>query len=193
MDIETTGGYNGLDHITTIALWDGHTARHYVHGRNLEDFLDDILRYKLVVTFNGRCFDVPVIEKYFKTRLPLAHMDLRFVLASAGVAGGLKKVEKHFGLDRGALDGVDGYWAVLLWQLFDTTGDEAALNTLLAYNMEDVLSLEILAAHAYNLLASQTPFGPDMTLSIPQPGLNPFTPDPKVLARVQKRMRYRRH
>ena len=45
VDIETTGGYRGQDHITTIALWDGRVARHYVHGRNIESFLDDILSY----------------------------------------------------------------------------------------------------------------------------------------------------
>ena len=188
VDIETAGGYRGQQHITTIALWDGSEARHYVHGRNLEQFLDDILQYKMLVTFSGRCFDAPVLEKHFGVKFSMAHLDLRFALKAAGVTGGLKKVEKKFGLDRGALDGVDGYWAVLLWQEFAKTKNEGALETLLAYNMDDVLSLEVLAAHAHNLLSAQTPFGGALEMPVPQLGVNPFTPDPAVLSTIAHRI-----
>lgn len=188
VDIETTGGDRGLHYITTIALWDGREARSYVHGRNLDDFIDDVWNYKLLVTFNGRCFDAPMIEQHYKAKLPMAHLDLRFALKGAGIAGGLKKVEKHFGLTRGLLDGVDGYWAVLLWREYDRKRNENALRTLLAYNMEDVLSLEVLATHAYNHLVAATPFGERLQLDVPMPGLNPQTPDPVILEKLQRQM-----
>jgi hypothetical protein len=187
VDIETTGTGPPEDHITSIALYDGATVRTYVHGRNLEDFLDDIRDYRLLVTFNGKCFDAPFIERQFATRLDMAHLDLRFALKAAGVGGGLKKVEKHFGLDRGDLDGVDGYWAVLLWQDFLQRGDERSLETLLAYNVEDVLSLQVLAAHAFNLLLDKTPFAVSHQVALPALGANPYTGHREVLDRVRAR------
>ena len=187
VDIETTGLGQGDDHITTIALYDGRSVRTYVYGRNLEEFLDDVRNYKLLVTFNGKCFDVPFIERSLDTRLDMAHMDLRFVLKAAGVTGGLKKCEKHFGLDRGDLDGVDGYWAVLLWKEFLMSHDERVLETLLAYNVEDVLSLHILAARAYNMLLDGTPFYLSHQVCVPEPGKNPFSAAPEVIQRIGER------
>lgn len=184
VDIETTGlGPHG-DHITTIALYDGRDVKHYVHGHNLKDFLDDIQAYSLLVTFNGRTFDAPFIEKSLQCKLDMAHLDLRCVFRAAGLKGGLKKLEKHFGLDRGGLDGVDGYWAVLLWREYDNTGDVRFLETLLAYNVEDVLSLQLLAVEAFNLLAKNNPL--TAPLPMPQLGRNPFTAHNDVLHHIQE-------
>jgi|GEM_PF-864300 len=144
VDIETTG-LGETSHITAIALYDGERARTYVHGVNLEAFADDIRAFDLLVTFNGRCFDAPIIERELKIRLPSAHVDLRHVLKSVGLRGGLKSCEKQLRLDREELDGVDGYFAVLLWHEYETTGDPAALETLLAYN-RGRLSLSLAAS-----------------------------------------------
>jgi len=62
VDIETTGLENWCNEITTIALYDGQTVHTYVNGQNLDDFVRDIRRFKIIVTYNGRCFDVPFIE-----------------------------------------------------------------------------------------------------------------------------------
>jgi len=43
----------------------------------------------------------------------------------------LKFCEKALGLDRGDLDGVDGYFAVLLWRDYQKKHNEKALETLL--------------------------------------------------------------
>ncbi|HXG66173.1 MAG TPA: ribonuclease H-like domain-containing protein, partial [Blastocatellia bacterium] len=89
LDIETTGlGYG--DHITTIAIYDGQSVFHYIHNQNLNDFIADIRRYRLLVTYNGKCFDVPFIENQFGIRMTQAHIDLRYVLGSLGYRGGLK-------------------------------------------------------------------------------------------------------
>lgn len=187
LDIETTGLGTPGDHITSIAVYDGKEARTYVHGRNMEDFGPDMREFQAMVTFNGRCFDAPFIERTLGVDLPAAHIDLRNVLRKAGITGGLKKCEKRFGLDRGELDGVDGYWAVLLWKEYRRTGEQGALDTLLAYNIEDVLHLKLLMVKAYNLLLEETPFLETHRLAEPEPGANPVTPDPEVMERIRSR------
>lgn len=150
VDIETTGLSAESCEITTIALYDGADIRYYVNGKNLGDFIDDMARYDLLVTFNGKTFDVPIIERYFGAELPHSHIDLRYVLASLGYSGGLKACEKKFGLSRNELEGVDGFMAVRLWREY-RRGKASALDTLLAYNIEDVVNLERLMYSAYNL------------------------------------------
>jgi uncharacterized protein YprB with RNaseH-like and TPR domain len=186
IDIETTGLRTDADHITTVALYDGREIRTYVHGRNLERLADDILDYQILVSFNGSCFDVPILERELQMRLPRAHIDVRFVLKSLGYTGGLKRLEKRFGLDRGGLAEVDGYTAVLLWEAFERSGDERILETLLAYNAEDVLNLEHLLVAACNLKRAGLPLsGPE--LLEPYPGLNPFRADSEVLKTILRR------
>jgi hypothetical protein len=191
VDIETTGLGKGLDHITSIALSDGERVRTYVHGINLEAFADDILNYKLLVTFNGRCFDVPFLERQLAIRLPKAHIDLRFLLKGLGYRGGLKSVEGQFGLDRGGLQNVDGYFAVLLWSAFEQTGDRRYLDTLLAYNAEDVLHLETLMVEAFNRKLEQTPFG-GQSLEHPSPSRNPYEADLEAIEAIKATLA-RRH
>ena len=64
LDIETTGLDGYSNKITTIALYDGHSIFHYVNGENLDDFREDISRNEVIVTYNGKCFDIPFIENY---------------------------------------------------------------------------------------------------------------------------------
>jgi uncharacterized protein len=184
LDIESTGMGRGLDHITTIAMYDGHTVHHYVYGRNLEQFVHDIQRFKLLVSFNGKCFDIPFIEKSFKIKLNQAHIDLRFLLKSLGYSGGLKGCEKQLGLDRKELDGVNGYFAVLLWEDFEWSGNERALETLLAYNVLDAVNLETLMVLAYNMKLKDTPFYPYRNLPVPAPPQNPFEADMETVQRI---------
>lgn len=186
LDIETTG----LDHwgfdITTIALYDGAGIKYYIQGRNLEDFIRDIQKYKVIVTYNGKTFDVPFIEGYFKIKLNHAHIDLRYVLKSLGYSGGLKSCEKALGLNRGDLDGVDGYFAVLLWRDYQKKQNEKALETLLAYNIEDVVNLETLMVMAYNMKMEKLPFPESRPLPMPKAPEIPFKADPATLARIKR-------
>jgi uncharacterized protein YprB with RNaseH-like and TPR domain len=158
LDIETTGLEFGMNQITTIALYDGKSVFTYVHGQNLEDFQKDIQLYKVLVTYNGRCFDVPFIEGSFGIKLNQVHIDLRYLLRSLGYTGGLKGCERKAGIDRGDLDGLDGYSAVLLWNDYQRTKNPKSLETLLAYNIQDVVNLEFLMVLSYNLKLKETPF-----------------------------------
>ena len=151
IDIETTGTAAHSCDITTIALWNGREIKTYVQGKNLYDFEEEIARYPLIVSFNGKCFDVPFIEKYFGIKVHAAHIDLRFVFRSLGITGGLKGIEHYFGMDRGDAEGLDGYFAVLLWNEYEMNGDDRALETLLAYNVLDSVNLENLMIKGYNL------------------------------------------
>lgn len=186
LDIETTGMGPAYDYITTIALYDGQSIYHYVHGDNLLDFVDDIGRYQLLVTYNGKSFDVPFICSHFGIQVNQAHIDLRYVLASLGYRGGLKGCEKQLGIDREELDGLDGYFAVLLWRDFHQNGNVRALETLLAYNIEDVVNLEALMVHAYNLKLGDTPFVEDHGLTLPQAPKSPFEADMATVQRIRR-------
>lgn len=187
LDIETTGLGNPGDHITTIALYDGRAIRHYVHGINLPEFSHDILDYDLLVTFNGKCFDIPFIESYFGMRLPTPHIDLRYVLASLGYRGGLKQIERTLGFDRGELAEIDGFFAVILWHDYVKSKNGAALETLLAYNMVDTVNLEALMVYAYNQKVAQTPFAKSLRLPTPVAPPIPFSPDQSTVERLRRR------
>ena len=77
--------------------------------QNLERFKDDIYKYDVICTYNGKCFDVPVTESDLGIKLKQVHIDLRYVLKSVGFSGGLKGCERKAGIDREELSGLDGY------------------------------------------------------------------------------------
>jgi uncharacterized protein YprB with RNaseH-like and TPR domain len=157
LDIESTG-CTAKDHLTVIGVYDGKKTHSYVHGDNLDDFKDDIRKYDMVVTFNGSMFDLPFIRREMDVRMPKLHIDLRFVLASIGVTGGLKKIEEKFGFERqDDLKGVTGYDAVLMWRDY-RRGNKAALEKLIRYNAADVDNLEKLLLHAYKEKRKRTGF-----------------------------------
>jgi len=187
LDIETTGLSTWGSHITTIALYDGQRIRHYIHGENLDQFRRDIGDYGLIITYNGKCFDVPFIRQAMGLRMDQAHIDLRYVLRSLGYGGGLKGCERSLGLDRGELDGVDGFLAVLLWADYRATGNPRSLETLLAYNIQDVVNLETLLVMAYNLKIAATPFAASHRLALPAPPKLPFQPDADIIRRLKGR------
>ena len=150
LDIETDGGKGG-NSITTIGLYDGNEFTALVQGDNLENFRDIFSQYSMIVTFFGAGFDVPMLQKRYKDVLfDQIHIDLCPTLRRLGLRGGLKSIEKQLGLSRGEdTDGLSGYDAIRLWNRYKTLGDDRALQTLIAYNREDVVNLETLAEHAY--------------------------------------------
>ena len=167
LDIETTGLNRGADVVTTIALFDGKEVRTFVQGENLAQFPAAVAPFKLLVTYNGKCFDLPFLEASFGLRFDQAHLDLRYVLHSLGLRGGLKGCERQLGIGRHELAGVDGFFAVLLWQDYCRTGNRQARETLLAYNIADTVNLATLAVHAYNRKLEATPFATSARLPLP--------------------------
>jgi len=190
LDIETTGLDRHFNDITTIALYDGHEIKTYVHGQNLDDFIDEIYKYNVIVTYNGKSFDIPFIESFFKIRLNHAQIDLRYVLYSIGYRGGLKGCERQLGMDRGDLKDIDGFFAVLLWDEYQRTGDQKALDTLLAYNIQDTVTLERLMVTAYNMKLGQTPFYNTHLIEELTPPVNPCNADLATVDRIKNGSQY---
>jgi len=153
LDIETTGGYQGLHDITVIGLYDGKEYRAFVSGKNLEAFESAISAFDLVITFNGSNFDLPFIRRWFRhICLPPAHIDLRFLLKRLGYGGGLKKIEKQLGMKREAeVSDMNGYDAVQLWKAYEW-GDQKALDLLIRYNRADVVNLEYIMNFCYECM-----------------------------------------
>jgi uncharacterized protein YprB with RNaseH-like and TPR domain len=186
IDIETTGLYGFDDIITTIALYDGKDVKHYVHGQNLNDFKNDIKAYKLLVTYNGTNFDLPFIQRFLNISMDYAHIDLRYILASLGYSGGLKGCEKQLGLFRSDIvENINGNFAVWLWKYYKRHKSEKALNTLLSYNIEDVLSLEKLMIIAYNKKVSEFNLITQTFLQKKQP-VNPFIGERYIIDEIKK-------
>jgi uncharacterized protein len=177
----------GYGHITTIALYDGRTIRTYVHGDNLDQFGEDIRDYRLLVTYNGKAFDLPFIARDLGVRLEQPHIDLRHLLSSLGLKGGLKSCERQVGLTRPGLEDVDGFVAVLLWNDYRHRKNPQALETLLAYNVQDTVNLEWLLVHACNRKLAElegVSFAAEYHLPAPRPPTNPHQADDATVRRV---------
>jgi uncharacterized protein YprB with RNaseH-like and TPR domain len=190
LDIETTGLDRYFNDITTIALYDGNEIKTYVRGQNLEDVIEDIQKYKVIVSYNGKSFDIPFIEHHFNIRLDQAHIDLRYVLFSLGFRVGLKGCERQLGMDRGDLSDIDGFFAVLLWDEYQRTDDPKALETLLSYNIQDTINLENLMVTAYNLKLKDTPFYETHLIEEPTPPVNPYSADLATVDRIKNSSQY---
>ena len=190
LDIETTGLDRYFNKITTIAIYDGQAIKTYVQGQNLDDFIEDIQRYKVIVTYNGKSFDVPFLEQYFNIRLDHAQIDLRYVLYSLGFKGGLKGCERQLEMDRGDLKDIDGFFAVLLWDEFIKTKNQQTLDTLLAYNIQDTVTLENLLVTAYNMKLKDTPFYDTHLIEDPVLPVNPFRADLATVDRIKSSTQY---
>ena len=183
LDIETTGLGAEESMITVIGIYDGERPRVYVHGQNLEQFVRDIDTFTLLVTYNGKQFDLPFLRTKLGIPLKQAHIDLRYPLAALGYRGGLKKIEKRLGLERpGLVSQLDGWCAVVLWRYYER-GEAGALETLLHYNLEDVIHLPALLAEVYNTTVRDMPF-PVAPVTMPDPPALPFQYDEAVIRRV---------
>ncbi|MBI4979549.1 MAG: ribonuclease H-like domain-containing protein [Spirochaetes bacterium] len=179
IDIETTGGRGGAPAtITLIGCFDGTTARVFIAGRDLYEFRRYIEAYDLVVTFNGTSFDIPSIEKALRFTVRQPHIDLRVELTALGITDGLKKLEKVIGIERpSGIDELNGFSAVLLWERYKRKKDQAALDTLIHYNLTDAVSLEALMRYTYNKRMERYGFNEYCIPEKPVPGIDhPYSP-----------------
>ncbi len=158
LDIET----DGLERTSLVTVVTIHTEKDTVtltQGKDLDagtlsDALDGV---SMLVTFNGSCFDIPVLRESFPTLdLEYPHFDLRFGARKAGYRGGLKIIESQMGISRDEeIKGVDGFEAVMLWKKWDDFGDRDALNTLIEYNRADTVNLTAVAERVYEKLVRE--------------------------------------
>jgi uncharacterized protein YprB with RNaseH-like and TPR domain len=158
LDIETGDDVWGREGISAIGVLDRDGPRLFLAGRDLDEFPRRARAWPLLVTFNGRSFDVPILRRAFpRWAPPPAHVDLRHALARLGHEGGLKRIENELAELNLArpdhLRGIDGWAACGLFRR-GRDGDQRALRLFAEYNLYDVVNLRTLAAYAYNALTA---------------------------------------
>lgn len=155
VDIETTGLSPYYHEITMIGIYDGKQAKIFIRGINLDDAVDELSKYKQLVTFNGARFDLPFIESEYPGFFNHLHTDLMYPLRRIGYSGGLKNIECMLGLKRsGDTQGISGFDAVRLWNKYER-GDEKALELLVKYNTEDIMNLETIMELTYPVMVEK--------------------------------------
>jgi hypothetical protein len=97
----------------------------------------------------------------------------------------LKGCEQQLKIDRGDLRDIDGFFAVLLWDEYQKSGDQKALDTLLAYNIQDTVTLENLMVTAYNRKLQQTPFYEKLLITDSAPPASPYRVDLATIDRIK--------
>jgi uncharacterized protein len=171
-DVEATGLDLHQDVITVIGIYNGSLTKSFYRSCNLEEARSILSESVFWVTYNGSYFDVPFLKYSFNLNVPCVHLDLRKDFNRLGISGMLKSLEGLLGYEReGPLKCLDGFTAVILWHEF-ASGNEDALRLLLRYNMEDVVNLENLMIHAYNLNLQGTPFTLEKISYSPKPILD---------------------
>jgi uncharacterized protein YprB with RNaseH-like and TPR domain len=142
LDIETS--FSG--EVTVVGLL--RTDRGLVQlvgDANTRDGIERILTgLDTICTFNGETFDLPVLRRAFGVGMleRFRSLDLSIECRRAGINGGLKRIEVGLQIPR-RLHGITGYDAMVLWDRWEK-GDRDALETLLAYNADDVVNLALL-------------------------------------------------
>ncbi|MFC1762605.1 ribonuclease H-like domain-containing protein [Planctomycetota bacterium] len=146
-DIETSGlSYDA--YVTCIVCYHKGQLHRFVHGENLDDFLDLLEEIELLVSFNGASFDIPqLLQTWHIPEWPCPHIDLRWQCYHHNWEGGLKQIERDLGIQRPAgLKEVDGAEAVWLWYRWQQSQDQEARDKLLHYCAADVLNLQLVTA-----------------------------------------------
>ena len=171
-DIETDG-LNGMDDVTVAGLFDGLDVKTMVRGVNLDfkALMNEMRKYKLIVTFNGSAFDLPFIRKRYGSLISgIPHFDLRFACRRIGLTGGLKEIEKKLGIRREnkIVERMHGGDPALLHRMWRGSGDEQYLQLLVEYNAEDVINLRKIAEYAYPELKRLYGFQSLQTFRLPQ-------------------------
>lgn len=158
LDIETDGlNRDSLVTVVTVHRKDGtYTLTHGfdLDSNTLSEALDGS---KMIVSFNGSCFDVPVLKNSFpEVDLDLPHFDIRFASRKVGFRGGLKPLEIELGITRSddILD-VDGAMAVRLWKMWARNNDRDSLEILQEYNRADTVNLERIADIIFDRLVRE--------------------------------------
>lgn len=142
LDIET----NYAGEITVVGLYGKsiglvQLVRPHISQEALQSVLPPVGK---LYTYNGHCFDLPVIRKRLGVNLREQYecVDLRFACQRIGWRGGLKKVEQQLGIPR-KLPEITGMMAPWLWEQYWIENDKKALKLLLDYNREDVMNLRL--------------------------------------------------
>ena len=131
--------------VEVIGLYDGESVVTLHKDYNLEKFFHSNFfnDFKLLITFNGSVFDLPIINEKLGCILPnIPHIDLRFLCDKIGLKGGLKKIEKKLELER---------------DVFFENRNKSLYN-IISYNQSDVLNLKPILEYCIKLQKNSSHF-----------------------------------
>jgi uncharacterized protein YprB with RNaseH-like and TPR domain len=162
LDIETSDDVVGFAGISAIGICDRQGPRLFLPFADSSSRVQPLQAFpeavdgKLLVTFNGLSFDLPILRRAFpEWTPPVCHIDLRHLFPRLGLEGGLKTLERRLvmlGLRRPPhLDGMGGWDAGSLYRR-GRDGDRQALGRFAEYNLYDAINLRTLMAYAFNQL-----------------------------------------
>ena len=150
IDIETTGLSRRFADLTVIGIALEKNGQYRVVQLLEAELSDEKLLAALhdvdeLYSYNGSRFDLPFIRAKLGVDLKkcFRYTDLMYDCWRNQLKGGLKAVERKLGIER-HLKEVDGYMAVKLWYEYVNNHNRQALSTLLEYNREDIVNLQVL-------------------------------------------------
>ncbi len=90
LDVEAEGRQAHTPSV--VGVYDRGGLGVFVRGRNLQELPDRLSASRFWITFNGSCFDLPILKGFFGALPePSLHLDLHFLCRRLGIAGGLKE------------------------------------------------------------------------------------------------------
>jgi uncharacterized protein YprB with RNaseH-like and TPR domain len=143
-DIETTGLDARHSEVTTVSFHRADETTTLVRGADLTraTIRRELDAADLLVSFNGKRFDVPFLERSFDLDITQPHLDAMYPCRKLDLTGGLTAIERAVGIERDRPD-ISGRDAVRLWHAYER-GDDDALATLVSYNRADTVNLKTL-------------------------------------------------
>ena len=160
LDIETTGLNPAVNHFILGGLYsvpEGTLHQFFAETRAEEEealsgYLDILRDLDLVITYNGRHFDLPFVEKRWRrysgspAALPY-NLDLYLVLNGHSPIKRFvpnlkqKTVENYMGLWQSREDEISGAESVELYNVYEKSHDPALGEKILLHNSDDILQL----------------------------------------------------
>ncbi|HHW18136.1 MAG TPA: hypothetical protein GXX30_04455 [Firmicutes bacterium] len=171
IDIETTGllGAATIPFLVGTGKWIGdrfELKQYFLASREAESLMltevrRDLLEHDVLVTFNGKAFDIPLLNSRFVITaaglpfLPRTHLDLMNVTRSLGkhpaFGFSLKESVRRFtGLER--KNDIPGHMIPALYFIYERDGDISVLEPVFRHNRSDVLDMACLCRVFANFL-----------------------------------------
>ncbi len=161
LDIETTGLNPSLNKFILGGLYDtseGSLHQFFAESRSEEEealtgFYRELKAFDMVVTYNGRHFDMPFIQKRLlkygirEPFPPVYNLDLYLVLNGHSPLKKFvpnlkqKTVESYMGLWQSRSDEISGAQSVELYAAYEKERDPALERSILLHNSDDILQL----------------------------------------------------
>ena len=159
LDIETTGLNPSQNKFILGGLFDLQTKTMYQYfaesraeeEETLASFLEEVCKLDLVITYNGRHFDLPFMQnrmsKYGLNEVLPYNLDLYLVINGHSPIKKLvpnlkqKTIENYMGLWDSRADEISGGESVELYNRYENTGNSELEEKILLHNSDDVLQL----------------------------------------------------